>query len=100
MKMIGLMSLEKDKAQLRQIFEENNVQIFSEMEITGHTLNTITRYGWAASTQDVPMYSSLCFAIIPELEAHAVMDEIQAMARRDTSGHPIRAFQLDVEKMI
>jgi hypothetical protein len=100
MKMIGLMSLEKDKSKLRRIFEQNNVQIFSEIEITGHTLNTLARYGWASSTQDVPLYSALCFAIIPEKHARAVMDAIEELAGTDESGHPIRAFQVDVERMI
>ncbi len=46
---------------MRKLFEKHGVQIYSETDITGHTLTTLERYGWRPST-DVPVYSSLCFA--------------------------------------
>ena len=98
MKLIGIMSLDKDKKRVRKLFEKHGVQIYSEMDIAGHTLSTIEKYGWWPST-DVPAYSSLCFAVILDDRASEIMDEISETAETDASGHPIRAFQVDVERM-
>jgi hypothetical protein len=99
MKLIGVMSLEKDKKSVRELFEKHGVQIFSEMEISGHTVTTIKEYGWWPS-KTVPVYSTLCFAIISKLRADEIMEEISRMSESDESGHAIRAFQVDVEKMV
>jgi hypothetical protein len=99
MKLIGIMNLEDDKARVRKLFEKHGVQIYSETDITGHTVDTLERYGWRPST-DVPVYSSLCFAIIPKERAEEIMEEISRMSQTDESGHPVRAFQVDVERMI
>jgi hypothetical protein len=98
-KLIGIMNLEHDKTTVRKLFEKHGVQIYSETDITGHTLATLERYGWRPST-DVPVYSSLCFAIIPKERAEEIMEEISRLSEADDSGHPIRAFQVDVERMI
>ena len=99
MKLIGIMSLDKDKVAVRKIFEKHGVQIYSEMEITGHTVSSIEKYGWWPST-DVPVYSSLCFAVISKLRADEIMEEFSRLAQKDETGHPIRAFQVDVERMV
>lgn len=99
MKLIGIMNLEQDKSTVRRLFEKHGVQIYSETDITGHTVTTLERYGWRPST-DVPVYSSLCFAIIHEERAEEIMEEISRLSQADGSGHPIRAFQVDVERMI
>jgi hypothetical protein len=99
MKLIGIMNLDKDKAAVRKLFEKHGVQIYSEMDITGHTISTIEKFGWRPS-RDVPVYSSLCFAIIPKERADEILDEISRLSRGDDTGHPVRAFQVDVERMI
>jgi len=99
MKLIGIMNLEQDKTTVRKLFEKHGVQIYSETDITGHTVTTLEKYGWRPST-DVPVYSSLCFAIIADERAEEIMNEITRLSRTDASGHPIRAFQVDVERMI
>ena len=100
MKLIGVMSLEENKANVRELFEKHGVQIFSEMEIKGHTLSTIEKYGWWPTDRSIPIYSALCFAIVAKLRADEIMAEIEKRAEQDTSAHPIRAFQIDVERMI
>ena len=100
MKLIGLMSLEEDKETVHELFEKHGVQLFSETEIKGHTLSTIEKYGWWPTDRSVPVYSSLCFAVVPRLRADDIMAEIEKRAERDSSPHPIRAFQVDVERMI
>jgi hypothetical protein len=94
MKLIGIMNLEKDKTAVRKLFEKHGVQIYSEMEITGHTVATIEKYGWRP-TRDVPVYSSLCFAIIAGDRADEIMSDIARMSQVDDSGHPVRAFQVE-----
>jgi hypothetical protein len=100
MKLIGVMSLEENKENVRELFEKHGVQIFSEMEIKGHTLSTIEKYGWWPTDRSIPIYSALCFAIVPKLRADDIMAAIEKRAEQDTSVHPIRAFQVDVERMI
>ncbi len=100
MKLIGVMSLDEAKEDIRKLLERHGIEIFSEMEIKGHTLSTIEKYGWWPTDRTVPMYSTLCFAVIPKLRADEIMDEIEALAEKNESAHPIRAFQVDVERMI
>jgi hypothetical protein len=100
MKLIGVMSLEENRPDVRELFEKHGVQIFSETEIKGHTLLTIEKYGWWPTDRSAPMYSTLCFAIVPRLRADEIMAEFEKRAEQDTSAHPIRAFQVDVERLI
>jgi len=100
MKLIGVMSLDEDKDRVHELFEKHGVQIFSETDIKGHTTSTIEEYGWWPAERDVPIYSTLCFAVVPRLRADDIMAELEAAARKETAHHPIRAFQVDVEKMI
>ena len=99
MKLIGIMNLEKDKAAVRKLFETHGVHIYSEIEVTGHTVSSLERYGWWPS-KDVPVYSSLCFAIVSEDLAGGIMDGITRLTQSDDTGHPVRAFQVEVERMV
>ena len=99
MKLIGIMSLESDLQEVKEIFDNHDVQIFSETPIKGHTKRTIERFGWAPDTR-VPFYSVLCFAVIDRMRADDIMKEISARSEMEKSDHPIRAFQLDVEQML
>ena len=58
MKFIGIMGLNEDSDKIRKLFKEHGVQIFSETEITGHTLCALEKYGWWQSS-DIPAYSRL-----------------------------------------
>jgi len=100
MKLIGLMSLREQKEEIKQLFEKHHVELFSEVEITGHTFATLKQYGWISSQHDISIYSTLCFAIIPKGKADEIMDELQNISEKAPSEHPIRAFQVNVEKMI
>jgi len=99
MKLIGIMSLESDLQEVKEIFDNHDVQIFSETQIKGHTRRTIERFGWAPETR-IPFYSVLCFAVMDKMRADDIMREIAARAEMEKSEHPIRAFQVDVEQMI
>jgi hypothetical protein len=100
MKLLGVMSLQEDKNTIKELFKEHQIQLFSELNIAGHTSATIKEFGWFTTKTDLPYYSTLCFAIIPEDQADTLMSEIGKRFEEDTTGHPIRAFQVDVERMI
>ena len=103
MKFIGIMGLNEDADKIRKLFKEHGVQIFSETEITGHTLCALEKYGWWPSS-DIPAYSRLHFAILPEERAGEILDDIAGMTdeneEKDDCVHPIRAFQINVERMV
>jgi hypothetical protein len=100
MKLIGIMSLASDQQKVREVFERHDVEIYSEVDIKGHTKETLRQYGWWPSTKDAPAYSVLYFAILAEPRADEIMTEMEALAHPGDSVHAIRAFQVDVEKMV
>jgi methyl coenzyme M reductase subunit C-like uncharacterized protein (methanogenesis marker protein 7) len=101
MKFIGLMSLNQYKENVRKLFEKHEVKIYSEIEITGHTSETIKKYGWwIFEKEQVPMYSTLFFAVTTAEKAEDIMNNINSLKDECDPGHPPRAFQIDVEKMI
>lgn len=99
MKLIGIMSLDADVEDVKYIFEEHDVQLFSEIRIKGHTQATIEKHGWAPATLDTP-YSVMCIAIVDKLRADDIMNDITRRIETARSEHPIRAFQIDVENFI
>lgn len=103
MKLIGVMGLIEDTEKIRKLFKEHGVHIFSETEITGHTLCELEKHGWWPSS-DIPAYSRLHFAILPTERASKILDAIAGLPDKeeveDDCTHPIRAFQVDVERMV
>ena len=101
MKLIGLMSLAQYRDHVRQVFEQHDVQIYSEVEITGHTSDTIKKYGWWVFEKDgIPMYSTLFFAVLADEKADEIMKAIGSLKGDWDAEHPPKAFQVDVEKMV
>jgi hypothetical protein len=100
MKLIGFMSLEIDKTKVRKIFEKHNVQIYSEVGITGHTAETIKEFGFWHLERDLPIYSTLYFAIIHDEKAEEIFNEIDTTADDFDAQHPPRLFMVNVEKMV
>lgn len=100
MKLIGLMSLIQYKDRVRKLFEKHEVQIYSEIEIVGHTSDTIKQYGWWSFDKEVPRYSTLYFAVVPKEKADGIMQDIHCVSDECDPKHPLRAFQIDVEKMV
>jgi hypothetical protein len=95
------MSLAQFRDQVRQLFEQHEVQIYSEVEITGHTADTINTYGWWVFEKDgIPMYSTLFFAVVSDGKAAEIMESITSVREEWDPNHPPRAFLVDVEKMV
>jgi hypothetical protein len=59
MKLIAIMSLRSDRDKVREIFEKHDVEIFSELDIEGHTRATLKEHGWWPTRGAVPNYSTL-----------------------------------------
>lgn len=100
MKLIGLMSLNTFKDQIRKVFEKHQVQIYSEVDVTGHTAETIDRLGWWHLEKDIPAYSTLYFAIIADEKAAEMMQAFKTTFQDSDTEFKPRAFQVAVEKMI
>jgi len=101
MKLIGLMSLELYREQVRKLFEKRHIHIYSEMEIVGHTADTISKYGWwVFEKEGLPIYSTLFFAVVGSDKADEIMQDVANSGKDWGEHHPPRAFQIDVEKMI
>lgn len=100
MKLIVLMSLAQYKDQVRKLFEKHEIHIYSEVEITGHTAETIERYGWWSFDKDTPIYSTMYFAVVPQAKASGILSDISSRRDEFDPDHPPRAFQVDVEKMV
>jgi hypothetical protein len=100
MKLIGIMSLKENRETVRDLLKESGIKIYSETEILGHTSESIARYGWFASPQEHPNYSTLYFAILEDADSETIYEEIARLARVEASENPIRAFLVPVEKMV
>lgn len=102
MKLVALMCLECYKDKVHKLFQRSEVQIYSEVDITGHTSATLDRHGvwFSDSADDIPQYSKLYFAIVPKEKAAGMMKNIDQLRDSCDPEHPPRAFQVDVEKMI
>jgi len=100
MKLIAIMCLEHCSKNVRNVFKQFEVSVFSELDVRGHAPSKPSSYGWWPSDESTPNYSSLCFAIVSDEKAQEIMDGIEKMSKEDDSGHPARAFLLDVERMI
>ncbi len=101
MKLIGVMTLAQYRDRVRQLFELHQVQLYSEVEITGHSSESIQRYGWwVFEKEDIPMYATLFFAIVAREKAAAILAAIEALRPAFDPDHPPRAFQVDVEQMV
>lgn len=102
MKLIGVMSLTAYRDQVRKLFEKHEIQIYSELDIIGHTAETVQQYGWWSFEKDLPMYSTMFFAIVGKDKSEKIMQEIKDLSFNSEfeALHPPRAFQIAVEKMI
>jgi hypothetical protein len=100
MKLIGLMSLAQYRDNVRKFFEKHEVQIYSELDISGHTADTIKNYGFWIFDKDDSIYSVLFFAVVKKEKADEIMAGITALRQEFDAQHPPRAYQIAVEKMV
>jgi hypothetical protein len=100
MKLVGIMSVQEDRPRIRDLMKRHAVQIYSETPITGHTTQTVEKFGWFATPEESPSYGTLAFAIIDDHAAQAIVAAIIEQGAKEPSDHPIRAFLVPVETMV
>lgn len=99
MKLIAVMAIEQYAQDLRKLFREHHVTIFSESEIRGFRSDAADRdsSNWFAHTAS-PIYSHLVFAFVEESKAAELMQAIRDHGKTIDRDHPMRAFQMHVEQ--
>ncbi|MCK6541454.1 hypothetical protein L6Q79_02085 [bacterium] len=99
MKLIAVMTIEQYAQDLRKLFREHHVTIFSESEIRGYRSDATERdpSNWFAHTAS-PIYSHLVFAFVDESKAAELMQAIRNHGQTMDHDHPMRAFQMHVEQ--
>ncbi|MEX2467510.1 MAG: hypothetical protein WD995_11415 [Gemmatimonadota bacterium] len=95
MKLVFLMYLEDDDALVMKGFREKGVSVFSRLPLEGHGSGAGGWYGEIA-----PYRSRMVFAVLPDLEAEALLEAVEGWPAGQDPGHPVRAFQVDVEKAV
>jgi len=100
MKFIAIMGHEETRPMVRALFRKFQVHMFSNVAIRG--CNCDSREGakqpWWPSDEMIGTYSSLCFALLDDDKADAVMDELESNPIAVDRDFPARAFLMNVEK--
>jgi hypothetical protein len=100
-KLIAVMSIHEYADELRRLFREHRVPVFSETDIQGYNLHADPpeNSNWFAD-RHVPVYSHLIFAFTEAGKADELMEAIRKRSSELDPKNPIRAFQLHVEKQL
>ncbi len=100
MKFLAIMGHEETRPKVRALFKEHQVKMFSSFDIMGCNCEgqgTVAQSWWP--TDATPgAYSSLCFAILDDDKAEAIMLELEKNPLAVDKDFPARAFLMNVEK--
>ena len=102
MKLVAIMSLDAYRKDLHQIYREHEVRVFSELDIRGYHHQKpppATKVGWFGGT-DSAAYSTLTWAFLPEEQAGDLLEAIEDYNEMHNLDHPIRAFQMPVDRSV
>ena len=101
MKFLAIMGHEETRPQVRALFQRYKVSMFSNISIKGCNCEgkgTPAQSWWP--TDEMPAsYASLCFAIMDDEKAEAMMDELEKNPIALEKDFPARAFLMNVEKI-
>jgi hypothetical protein len=104
MKLVALMCIAEYSDALKKILVKENVPVFSEIDIDGFRMDTekSLEENWFTATKRSSIYSSLYFAFVEEGKAQSLFNAVEEYNsnQEGDSLHPLRAFQLNVEKQI
>ena len=96
MKLVFLMYLEDDDALVMEGFRKLGVSVFSRLALEGRKVAGAA--GWYG---DVPPFrSQMVFAVFPDAEAEALLEAVRHWPAGEDPAHPVRAFQVDVERAV
>lgn len=100
MKFLAVMGHEETRPKVRRLFQEYQVHMISSMDIRGCNCEKtgLTGAAWWPTDQMAGSYSSLCFAILDDDKAEAIMLELEKNPIAEDKDFPARAFLMNVEK--
>ncbi|HQU73490.1 MAG: hypothetical protein KDI06_10435 [Calditrichaeota bacterium] len=100
MKMIGIMTIDEYVKQVRKLLKDHHIHIYSEFPLIGHSDRGGSGFGFWHAEGDLPIASTMCFAIVDQATADELFTAVEELAQEVDPNHPPRAFQMNVEKMI
>ncbi|MEI6757738.1 MAG: hypothetical protein FDX18_09370 [Chlorobium sp.] len=100
MKFLAIMGHEETRPKVRALFKEYQVNMFSNVSIRGCNCENKSagKQSWWPTDDMVGSYSSLCFAILDDDKAEAIMLELERNPLVVDKDFPARAFLMNVEK--
>ena len=100
MKFLARMGHEETRPKVRRLFQEHRVSMISSMDIRGCNCEKIgvQADAWWPTDEMIGTYSSLCFAILDDDKAQAIMNELEKNPIAEDKDFPARAFLMNVEK--
>jgi len=103
MKLIVVMGIAEYSRDVRKILVKQNIPIFSEMEMEGYRVDSdkSVEDNWFAD-RDRGIYSRVYLAFVDSEQADHLMNAVHEYndEHKDHGMHPVRAFQLNVEKSL
>jgi hypothetical protein len=101
MKLVALMGHEETRSKVRNLFKQHEVVMFSNVSIKGCNCEKKSfPQSWGPSSEMVGTYSSLCFAILEDAKAEAIMKHLEEHPIADDPAFPVKAFLMNIEKFI
>lgn len=101
MKFLAIIGDEETRPQVRKLFMTHGVIMFSNVAIRGCSCDSSKQPpAWWPGGQDMSTYSSLCFAILEDAKAEAIMAELRTNPVATDPAFPARAFVMNVEQMV
>jgi hypothetical protein len=100
MKFLAIMGHQETRPKVRELFRKYQVIMFSSMDIRGCNCEKTGPevQAWWPADQMTGVYSSLCFAIVDDHKADAIMLELEQSPITVDGDFPARAFLMNVEK--
>jgi hypothetical protein len=102
MKLVAVMSLDSYRDDLHRIYREHAIRVFSEIDIEGYhhsQPSPATAIGWFGRSNS-PAYSTLTWAFLADDQADDLLDAIQAYNDTHNLDHPVRAFEMPVDRAV
>ncbi|EAT59319.1 hypothetical protein [Chlorobium ferrooxidans] len=102
MKFLAVMGHEESRPKVRALFKEHQVMMFSSFDIMGCNCEShgAEQHSWWPTDAMPGAYSSLCFAILDDEKADAIMLELEKNPIAVEKDFPARAFLMNVEKTV
>jgi hypothetical protein len=103
MKLVAVMSLDAYRDDLHRLYRDCEVQVFSELAIEGYHRGQhppAGAAGWFGQAAESSAYSTLTWAFLPENQAADLLEAIERYNETRDLDHPVRAFQMPVDKAV